>query len=85
MSEIKTPKYWDTMDWLKEKITVKTAYGHEVKIPKKFENGWEWASLRMEDVIKRGLAPTDGLQELEKVNPLSFDLERVFYEIYEED
>lgn len=85
MSEIKTPKYWETMDRLKEKITVKTAYGHEVQIPKVCANGWESAQRLKIAREESGLVPTDGLEDNKDHNFPFYDLERVFYEIYEED
>ena len=78
---IETPEYWKKERYL-PLIEVETAYGNKVMIPEKFINGWQTAKLVKEDMEKHGLDPLDGLEIHEETNPLYYDLERVFYEIY---
>lgn len=82
---VKTPKYWEKKERFGELIEATTFYGNKVKIPEKFKNGWEMAQLMAEDKQKRGLDPTGGLEINKEINPLYYDLERVYYEIYQEE
>ena len=82
---IKTPLYWDNEEIYGELVKVKTSKGNNVKIPKIFLNGQKTAEMTMKEAHKLGLDPTDGMEVLKETQPLSYDLERVFYEIYEED
>ena len=81
---IKTPEYWED-PLFQPLIEVETAYGNKVKIPNKFINGWQTAKMTKEDMEKRGLDPLDGLEIDKEINPLYYDLELVYYEIYEEE
>ena len=82
--EVKTPKYWND-EVFQPLIEVKTVNGNSVKIPKKFTNGWQMAQMVKEAMVEDGLDPLDGLEIHAETNPLYYDLERVYYEIYEED
>ena len=82
--QIKTPKYWEK-DHNQPLTEVETVYGHKVMIPTRFSNGWETAKATWEYMIRKGLDPLDGLEIHEKQDPIFYDLERVCYEIYEED
>lgn len=81
---IKTPKYWEK-DRYQPLVETETAYGNKVKIPKCFMNGWKTAKLTFEHCTSRGVNPLDGLEILEETQPMSYDLERVFYEIYQDE
>ena len=81
---VKTPKYWEKERYGKH-VEVETAYGNKVKIPARFLNGWETAKQLKEYCDRHGQDPLAGLEILEETQPLSYDLERVFYEIYQED
>ena len=81
---VATPKYWEDKKVFGELVEVETAHGNKVKIPKRYLNGWESAQLGKAYCESRGLDPLDGLEKYEEVNPLYCDLERVFYEVYQE-
>ena len=84
MKTIKTPKYWEGKIF--QPLTeVETAYGNKVKIPKLYINGWQTAKMAKEELERLGLDVLDGLERHKETNSLYYDLERVFYEIYEED
>ncbi len=80
---IKTPEYWKNKEVYGELTEVETAYGHKVMIPKKFIGGWNTAQLREKVMAKSGQDPLDGLENTKDINPLYYDLERVYFEIYE--
>ena len=82
--QIKTPKYWADED-LQPLTEAETVYGHKVMIPTKFSNGWEYAKARWQAMTRKELDPLDGLEIHEEQDPIFYDLERVCYEIYEED
>ena len=84
MQKVKTPKYWNDED-LQPLVEATTSKGNKVMIPKKFINGWETARLRDEDAKKRGLDPLDGLENIKEMQPMSYDLEKVYFEIYEDE
>ena len=81
---IKTPEYW-TDEIFQPLTEVETAYGNKVKIPKMYINGWEIAKKVKVESERLGLDVLHGLEIHEETNPLYYDLERVFYEIYEEE
>ena len=82
---VRTPKCWENKEVFGELTEVKTAYGNTVKIPKIYLNGWETENLTKEAMEKRGLDPLDGLETLKDGHPMSYDLVRVFYEIYQDE
>ena len=82
MKTIKTPKYWQDK-LFQPLIEVKTAYGNKVKIPKMYFNGWQTAKMEKAEAERLGLDILDGLERDREINSLYYDLERVFYEIYE--
>ncbi len=82
--KIKTPKYWQ-MERFQPLTEVETAYGHKVMIPSRFINGWQTAKMVRDDMVRRGLDPLDGLEIHAETDSIYYDLERVFYEIYEEE
>ena len=88
MKKVNTPKYW-TNEIFQPLVEVETAYGNKVKIPKEFLNGWQTAKMQREDILRRKLEPLAILMVGEdenpdkENNPMYFDLEQVFYEIYE--
>ena len=81
--EVKTPKYWED-ELFQPLIEVETAYGSKVKIPKRYINGWQTAKMEKAEAERLGLGVLDGLEN-EEIAPMYYDLERVFFEIYEED
>ena len=83
--KVKTPKYWGNKELFGELTEVETVNGNKVMIPKRFIHGWETAVLTYEHMTKRGLDPLDGIENDLETNSLYYDLERVFFEIYEED
>ena len=82
---VRTPEYWKKIERYKEFIEVETAYGSRVMIPKRFTGGWETLRLMHEHMTERGVDPLEGMEIHQEQNPIFYDLERVFYEIYEED
>ena len=82
--KVQTPSYWNK-ERFKEKVLVETVNGNEVMIPKRFIHGWEMTQLMDEEAKKMGVDPLDGIENDLETNPLYYDLERVFFEIYEED
>ena len=82
--EVKTPTYWQDKKVFGELVEAETAYGNKVMIPKRYINGWHTAKLTKDAMEARGLDPLDGLEILEETNPMHYDLELVFYEIYKE-
>ena len=82
--EVKTPEYWKDVKVFGEPVEEVTAYGNKVMIPKRFINGWQTAKLTKDYAETHGLDPLDGLDTQDPdINPLYYDMERVFYEIYE--
>ena len=79
---VKTPKYWEGERY-QPLIEVETVHGNKVMIPKLFIDGWQTAKLTKQEADRLGLDPLCGLEVYEEANPLYYDLERVFYEVYE--
>ena len=82
---VKTPKYWEHKEVFGELTEATTVNGNKVMIPKRFINGWEMTRLMDEEAKKMGVDPLDGIENDLETNSLYYDLERVFFEIYEED
>lgn len=88
--KVKTPEYWKKKIY-QPLIEVETAYGNKVMIPKQFSGGWKMAKLQMEFIKKQEQDPLDILKVGQdsnpdkEINPLYFDLEQVFYEIFEKE
>ena len=80
--EVKTPKYWEE-EIFRPLVKAETAFGNSVMIPKQFMSGWQNALLTYRDMQRLGKNPLDGLEVLKEVNPMYYDLVRVFYEVYE--
>ena len=81
---VKTPKYWKN-ERFQPLIEVETAYGNRVMIPKRYINGWQTAKMAKKESERLGLNVLAGLEIHKETNELYYDLERVFYEIYEEE
>ncbi len=76
---IKTPDYWKK-ELYQPLVEMKTAYGNYVQVPKIFTDAWWAINLAKEINEKEGRNPLDFL------NPDAFpyyDIELVFYEIYD--
>ena len=84
MEAVKTPMYWESEPF-QPLIEVETAYGNKVKIPKMYTNGWQTAKMAKAESERLGLDILDGLEIHKETNPLYYDLERVFYELYEDE
>ena len=88
MKKVNTPKYWGKENF-QPLMEVKTAYDNTVKIPRRFLDGWNMLKIQMDFIMERGQEPLDILQvgkdnnPSKQNNPIYFDLEQVFYEIYE--
>ena len=80
---IKTPEYWKKKEVYGELTEVETAYGHKVMIPKKFIGGWETAKFELEWSKEHEQDPLEFLEPDDELNPLFYDLQRVFFEMYE--
>ena len=80
---VRTPEYWKDKTVFGELIEVETAYGHKAMIPKKFMHGWRTAKLMLEWSKEHGQDPLEFLDPDDTVNPLFYDLHRVFFEMYE--
>ena len=82
---IKTPKYWETCERFEELVPEKTLYGNTVMIPKNCLHGWETIKWCVAEAKKLGLPIRDGSKSLWQRNPIYYDLERVYHEVYDEN
>jgi len=78
---VKTPTYWQK-DRYQPLVEMKTVYGNSVQVPKRFTDAWWSINITREAIVADGLEPLDFLHEDEFPY---YDIERVYYEIYEEN